>query len=109
MKLILSVILMFGGLFFFIVGSIGLIRFPDLYSRTHSATKCDTLGAMLCILALMVNTTSGWSILKMVIVILFLWLSNPTAAHLIGLSAMNANLPHSENTVEIDYTEVEKK
>ena len=39
---IIIVILLVSGIFFFTMGVIGLIRFPDVYSRMHATTKCDT-------------------------------------------------------------------
>ena len=41
----ISIILTLLGIFFFIVGTVGILRLPDFYCRTHAATKCDTLGA----------------------------------------------------------------
>ena len=70
--------------FFFAVGTLGLIRMPDTYTRMHASTKCDTLGAGLALLALAVY--SGFSIIsiKSIIVIAFIWITNPTAAHIIA-------------------------
>jgi len=51
MKTVLMYVLMSGGLFFLFVGTIGLLRLPDVMTRVHSAAKCDTLGALLCITA----------------------------------------------------------
>lgn len=84
MKLILMAIFLSGGLFFFTVGTIGILRFPDLFTRAHSASKCDTLGAVLSLVAVMIYSGWGFSSLKLLIVIIFLWITNPTATHLIS-------------------------
>jgi len=84
MKAVLIYILMSGGLFFFLVGSIGLLRLKDVMTRVHSAAKCDTLGALLCIMALMLYSGGGFISLKLILVIVFLWMTNPTATHLIA-------------------------
>lgn len=84
MKLILMAIFLLGGLFFFAVGTIGILRFPDLFTRAHSASKCDTLGAVLSLVAVMIYSGWGFSSLKLLIVIIFLWITNPTATNLIS-------------------------
>lgn len=89
MKTVLIYILMAGGLFFFLVGTIGLLRFKDVMTRVHSAAKCDTLGALLCILALMLYSGAGFISLKLLFVIIFLWMTNPTATHLIAKAELS--------------------
>jgi multicomponent Na+:H+ antiporter subunit G len=84
MKTVLIFVLMAGGLFFFLVGTIGLLRFKDVMTRVHSAAKCDTLGALLCILALTLYSGVSVTSLKLILVIVFLWITNPTATHLIA-------------------------
>ncbi|QZY57593.1 monovalent cation/H(+) antiporter subunit G [Crassaminicella profunda] len=85
--MILMTIFMLGGLFFFTVGTIGILRFPDLFTRAHSAAKCDTLGAVLCLIALMIYSGLNFTSLKLLLVIAFLWITNPTATHLISKAA----------------------
>lgn len=107
MKIILIYMLMAGGLFFFLVGTVGLLRFQDVMTRVHSAAKCDTLGALLCITALTLYSGGGFISLKLILVIVFLWITNPTATHLIA----KAELSHQENAGKyeiIDGTEVKE-
>lgn len=86
----LSVILISAGLFFFLVGTVGLLRFEDALTRVHGAAKCDTLGAMLSLSGLMI--IFGWSFtsLKLLLVIFFLWSTGPTGTHILGKAIMNA-------------------
>ncbi|MTI46922.1 monovalent cation/H(+) antiporter subunit G [Sporosalibacterium faouarense] len=84
MKEILIIITLFGGLFFFAVGTIGILRLPDFITRVHSAAKCDTLGAVLCLTALMIYSGYSASTLKILLIIIFLWITAPTATHLIA-------------------------
>lgn len=74
------------GLFFFLVGVLGLLRMPDVFSRIHTTTKGDTLGVGLVIVGLMV--LSGFTVLtlKLFITLVLVWLTTPTAAHLIAKS-----------------------
>ena len=44
---ILAQLLVCAGIFFLFMGAVGLVRFPDFYTRMHAASKCDTLGSLL--------------------------------------------------------------
>jgi multicomponent Na+:H+ antiporter subunit G len=80
----LAIILMVLGSFFLLVGTIGLIRLPDVFSRMHATTKSDTLGLGLVLLGLIVTQGFVLASLKIILIIVFLWLANPTAAHFIA-------------------------
>jgi multicomponent Na+:H+ antiporter subunit G len=92
-----SILLMAGGLFFFLIGTIGLIRLPDALTRAHGAAKCDTLGALLCITALLLNVGISGAGLKLILIILFVWMTNPTATHLIARGILKQNSRQKEN------------
>ncbi|WP_228727840.1 monovalent cation/H(+) antiporter subunit G [Fusibacter ferrireducens] len=79
-----SMILMGFGLFFFFVGTLGVLRFPDALTRAHGAAKCDTLGAVLCIVGLILQSGFTFTTIKLIVVIVFLWTTNPTATHMIA-------------------------
>lgn len=89
MKMIIIWALMLGGLFFFSVGTIGILRFDEIFTRAHAAAKCDTLGAVLCLMALAVYAGVSFISFKLMLVILFLWVTNPTATHLITRAQKN--------------------
>lgn len=80
------------GVAFFLGGTIGLLRCPDLYSRLHPATKCDTLGA--CSITLALTLEAGWDIavLKLILVIFLLLLTSAPSGHSIGRSAFKAGI-----------------
>lgn len=99
MKLLFITLLLIGGVFFFTVGTIGILRLPDLLTRAHSAAKCDTLGAMLCLMALIVYKGFGFTSFKLLLVILFIWMTNPTATHLIAKTHIMKN-KKDENLME---------
>lgn len=84
MKDIIVTIFLLGGLFFFMVGSIGIIRFPDVFTRAHSASKCDTLGAILCLSSLVIFKGFSMISLKILLILIFVWIASPTATHLIA-------------------------
>lgn len=89
---ILAIIFISLGIFFLLIGSIGTIRLPDFYSRTHATSKSDTLGMMLVIIGLMIfeglTITSG----KLFLILLFILLANPIGAHALARAALNSGL-----------------
>lgn len=98
---IIITILILGGLFFFVVGTVGLIRFPDMLTRVHSASKCDTLGAALILLALILYNGLNVVSLKLILIILFIWLTNPTATHLIAKARLLSNSEDGREKSEV--------
>lgn len=86
-----TVVLVLVGAFFFLAGTTGILRFPDFYSRTHAATKCDTVGAGSVLLGLAVYH-GGIGALKIVAVVAFLLLASPTAGHALARAAYRGGL-----------------
>jgi len=80
------------GAFFGAVAAIGLIRMPDVYTRAHAASKSDTLGAVLTIAAVAVALQSDLSTVKSVFLLLFMFITNPTAAHAIARAAQDQGI-----------------
>ncbi len=88
--LIAAVSLIGGGAFVFIAG-LGLIRFPDLPSRMHAATKAAGAAFALVLLAVALRTP-GWEITaKALVALAFAFLTLPVAAHMLGRSAVVQN------------------
>jgi len=84
---ILSSIFIISGTFFSFVGVVGLIRMPDVFSRMHATTKCDTMGAGLIYFGLIIWQGMTFTTLNIVLILVFIWITNPTAAHYIAKSA----------------------
>lgn len=89
---IVSNIIVSLGVFFLLVGSLGLIRLPDFYSRVHAVGKSDTLGIMLVVLGLVVHEGLSLNSLKLVMIIVFVGLTSPTAAHALSKAAFQFGL-----------------
>ena len=89
---IVAIILMVGGAFFLMVSSLGLLRLPDFYARTHAVGKSETLGAILTLSGLAVY--NGWelSTFKILFILLFVLIANPTATHAISRAALRMGL-----------------
>jgi multicomponent Na+:H+ antiporter subunit G len=90
LEIILNIIILIclaSGLFFFFVGVVGLVRMPDVFTRMHATTKCDTMGAGLIFLGLIIWQGMSFVSLNILLILIFVWLTNPTAAHAIAKSA----------------------
>lgn len=83
----LTIILASIGVFFFTVGTIGLLRFPDVYTRLHPATKCDTLGMGSILLALAIYEGFSIDAIKLLIIAFIIMIESPTAGHAIARAA----------------------
>lgn len=107
-RVIIAGVLMLSGLFVLGIATLGIFRFSTMLNRIHVAAKCDTLGALLVLSGLIV--LSGWSVfsLKMGLVIVFLWLCNPAASHLVARAEVKTN-PELDRICDfIDLTEAGK-
>ena len=97
MDIIVSILLI-GGIVFFTGGSIGIIRFPDFYSRLHPAGKLDTGGQVMTMLAMALYTLHELSIqslltaLKIILIVIFVFFTSPTATHAIIDAGVRAGL-----------------
>ena len=89
---ILSIIMVVTGIVFMLAGSIGILRLPDFYSRTHAVSKSDTLGIIFVILGLVVYEGFTQSSLKLILVILFIALANPVGTHALAKAALKKGL-----------------
>jgi multicomponent Na+:H+ antiporter subunit G len=75
------------GILFVLAGAIGVIRFPDVYTRAHAAGLTDSAGAFLVLAGLAVSAPSAGIALKLGLVALFIFLTSPTACHAIANAA----------------------
>ena len=75
------------GSFLILIGSIGLIRLPDFWSRLHGASITDTGGVLFLLIGMMIQAGSIWVFLKLVAIGIFLFVSSPTASHAIANAA----------------------
>jgi multicomponent Na+:H+ antiporter subunit G len=85
---ILSGVMVVIGIFLFVSGTLGLLRLPDFYCRMHATGKCDTLGALLALTGLAVYNGFNLVSLKIICIVIFIFLANPTATHAIGRAAL---------------------
>ena len=83
----LTILAVAAGVFFFLAGTVGLLRFPDALSRLHALTKADNLGLGLIVLGLLFQATGLLAALKLVAVWLLALLAGATVTQLIARTA----------------------
>jgi multicomponent Na+:H+ antiporter subunit G len=81
------------GVFFLVAGAVGLVRFPDFYTRMHAAGKCDTLGSLLVLTGLAVHQGFDLASVKLIIVAVLIFITSPTATHAIARAAPRNQVP----------------
>ncbi len=94
----LVTILLFFGLIFFAGGSVGIVRFPDFYSRLHPAGKLDTGGLVITMTAFALYTIQPFTLqaavtgIKIILILVFVFITSPTAIHAIVDAGVRAGL-----------------
>lgn len=71
-----------------VLGGLGLLRFPDFYTRLHAAGMTDTLCALLIIMGLVMQSGLSLLTVKLLLILLFLLFTAPTATHALARAAM---------------------
>jgi len=77
---------------FGIIGGIGLLRLPDFFSRIHAASLTDSMCAPCIIAGLMLQAGMTLVAVKLVFLVIFLFLTSPTAAHALAKAAIHGGL-----------------
>ena len=85
------------GLVFFLGSAVGMIRFPDFYTRMHAVGKGDTLSTMLMLTGFGLLTMQDYSIvsilvfIKIMAIVLFIYITSPTSTHVLMNAAFEDN------------------
>lgn len=99
-QILIAVPLLSLGVFFFAAGSIGLIRFPDVFSRLHAVTKADTLGLGFLVLGLTALAPDWQRFLLMLLIWVLIMLSGTISCQLLGQFARDAEQSEQQSTDE---------
>ncbi len=88
------------GASFALIGSFGLARLPDFFMRLHGPTKATTLGVGSMIVGSMVffSTRGDGLSLHELLIALFLFITAPVSAHIVGKAALHVGLPYRKDT-----------
>ncbi len=88
----LSWIFLLGGAAFLLIGAIGVLRFPDFYTRLHAVSVSDTMGAGLVLVGLMLQGGLSLVTVKLLLMFYFMMFTGPTAVHALAQAALQARL-----------------
>ena len=100
----IAALLILLGSAFVLISALGLLRMPDLFMRMHAATKAGTLGVGLMLGALAVSSGSFGVVVEALAVIVFLLLTAPVAAHLLGRAGYLSGAKPWDHTQFDDYS-----
>lgn len=84
---VVSGLLLGAGALFVLSGGAGLLRFPDFYTRNHAVGVTDSIGAGLILVGLLLQPADWQTAVRLLIILLFLTLTSPTAAHILAHAA----------------------
>jgi multicomponent Na+:H+ antiporter subunit G len=85
----LSGLLLLAGGFLCITGGVGLLRMPDFFARVHAAGVTETLAAPLLLCGLMLQMEWSLDLIKVVMIMVFVLATNPTASHAMAKAALH--------------------
>ena len=91
-----SAVLLAIGAAFAVIGGIGILRLPNFFARIHGAGITDTMGAGAILLGLMLYAGASLVTVKLVMILVLLWLTGPTATHALAKAAMMSGISPEE-------------
>ncbi|MFT8321347.1 MAG: monovalent cation/H(+) antiporter subunit G [Bacillus sp. (in: firmicutes)] len=106
----IAVILILIGTIFCFLSAIGLIRLPDVYTRSHAASKSATIGVLFTLVGTFTFfIVEGYFSIRLFLGIFFVFLTAPVASHVIVRSAYRSNVKLADISVQDDLKEAMKK
>ena len=96
---LISMICFIGSLSAFALGTLGLFRFPDPYTRMHAVSIGDTLGVALMGMGLLLLSPNWILRLKLLVILVLFWIINPTMTHLIAKAAVIHGTSPAKDTI----------
>ena len=100
---LLAILFLSAGVLFMLLASIGFLRMPDAFMRAHVASLAPTLGKIGILLALAATFEEGPVVAKSLLIVVFLFVTAPVAAHLILRAAYHDRTPMTPKMVRDDY------
>ena len=98
----IAVLLILLGSIISVISALGMLRLPDVYTRSHAATKSATLSVLACLIGAFIYFWSkdGFVSIRLILGILFVFITAPVAGHLICRAAYRARVPLAEGSGE---------
>ena len=97
-----AVLLILLGAIVSVISAFGLIRLPDVYTRSHAATKSATLSVLACLIGAFIYfwSNDGFVSIRLVLGVIFVFLTAPVAGHLVCRAAYRSRVPLAEGSGE---------
>ncbi len=89
---LIAIVLILAGLFFLVVAAIGMLRLPDVFTRSHALSLTDSLGAFLVLAGLAIYQGFSLNLLKIFVVLALIYLLNPVISHATIRAALRSGL-----------------
>jgi len=89
---LLSALLLLAGALFFFAGTVGLLRFPDVYTRLHALTKADNVGLGLIVVGLALLADSWAVVIKLLLIWLLVMVAGASVSYLIANGALKRGI-----------------
>ena len=96
----LSFVMFIGGGAFVLIGGVGVLRMPDLYTRMHAASLTDTMGTLLILGGVIVQAGFSLAAVKLVAIALFLLITGPTATYALANAALLSGVRPNAQTLD---------
>ena len=87
-----AIALILAGLFFLVVAAIGMLRLPDVFTRSHAVSLTDSMGAFLVLLGLAIYQGFSMNFLKILLVLALIYTLNPVISHATIRAALRSGL-----------------
>lgn len=95
-RVIIASIFLLAGVFCIAVSVLGLFRFDYVLNRMHAASIADTLGLLLCVIGLMFLALDIYHVIRLGLVVVFLWMASPVCSHVIAKTEILTNVKLKE-------------
>lgn len=96
----ISALFAFMGALFMLLAAVGILRFPDLPTRMHSSTKSGVFGSMLIMIGVALALPESAVVLRAIAIVMFIFLTAPVAAHVLGRAGYFAGVPLCDKTLK---------
>jgi len=105
-RFVLAAIFLISGLLFMTMAVVGMYRFHFVLNRMHAAATADTFGLLLSMIGLILWKGIGFEALKMMVIVVFFWISGPVSSHLIARMEVSVNENLEEECEVKEYGEL---
>ncbi|SHJ23667.1 monovalent cation/H(+) antiporter subunit G [Aureimonas altamirensis] len=106
---IIAALFVVAGAGFTMVAAIGIVRFPDFYTRIHAAAKAGTVGSVLMLVALAIVSNETAEVLRAIAAIIFFLMTAPISAHLLGKAAQSAGYRMGPESIRDERTQMQPR